>query len=74
MLPRPKTHAVQAATPSLWPGMADGRSSASSLLRMGLQASPRSAPSTRLFTERPLLLRQRVPSTQLSLFGSGGSR
>ena len=60
MLLRPKTHAAEAVAPSL--------------LRMGLQASPRGAPAARHFTERPLLLQQRVPSTQLSLFGPGGSR
>ena len=74
MLLRSKTQAAPAAAPSLRPGMADGRGGASSLLRMGLLASPRGAPATRLFTERPLLLQHRAPSTQLSLFGPGGSR
>ena len=74
MLLRSKTQAAPATAPSLRAGMAVGRSGASSLLRMGLQASPRGAPSHRLFTERPLLLQQRTPSTQLSLFGPGGSR
>ena len=74
MLLRPKTPASPALASSLRPGMAAGRGGASSLLRMGLLASPRGAPAPRLFTERPLLLQQRAPSTQLSLFGPGGSR
>ena len=74
MLPRSKTQAALATVPSMRTGMAAGRGGASSLLRMGLQASPRGAPATRLFTERPLLLQQRTPSTQLSLFGPGGLR
>lgn len=48
---------------------------ASSLLRMGLGAVPQRlvAPS-RLPTERPFFLRQRMPSTQLDLFSHAGAR
>ena len=48
---------------------------ASSLLRMGLGATPqRLAPSAWLGAERPLLLQQRLASMQLSLFGAPGGR
>jgi len=48
---------------------------ASSLLRMGLGSAPqRLAAPSRLLTERPFFLRQRMPSTQLDLFGPAGAR
>ena len=48
---------------------------ASSLLRMGLGATPQKlATNSRLLNERPFLLRQRLPSTQLDLFGPAAAR
>jgi hypothetical protein len=46
-----------------------------SLLGQVLHASPLRPPaSSGVVAERPLFLRQRAPSTQLSLFGRAGSR